>query len=61
MLAECIRRCMYICNFVIDMKRIFLFNDEKVDSFYVFIILIMHRIFKQQKWSKIKWKRIEDN
>jgi hypothetical protein len=46
---------------VMDMKWIFLCNNEKIYSFYFFIILIMHRIFKQQGWSKIKGNTIEDN
>jgi hypothetical protein len=54
--------CVFVIV-VIDMKWVFLCNNEKVDtrSFYVFIILIMHRIFKQQGWSKIKGNKIEDN
>jgi len=41
--------CIFVIV-VIDMKWIFLCNNEKVDIFYVFIILIICRIFKQQRW-----------
>lgn len=39
--------CIFVIV-VIDMKRIFLCNNEKVDSFYVFIILIMVKNKREQ-------------
>jgi len=53
--------CVFVIV-VIDMKMIFLCNNNKVDSFYVFIILIMHRIFKQTGMVKNKreqnWRKL---